>query len=134
MSTSEDSHLSHCDPEWCIYLQVTAEGVEPEQKRKEGKHGQHLPRDASDILVSIFECLTKPDLLERCISRGMSNANESLHSVIWRSAPKLEKDWELYIQQGCQDVDRCDDGRCLSGWNKSPALYSCGQDGSGEPC
>ena len=49
VSTSEDSHLSHCDLEWCFYLQVTTEGAEPEQKWKEGKHGQPLPRDAFDI-------------------------------------------------------------------------------------
>ncbi len=88
VSTSEDPHHSHCDPEWCFYLQATAEGVEPEQKRKEGKHDQPLPRDASQILLPLFERLTKPDLLERCMSLGMSNANESLHAVIWRRAPK----------------------------------------------
>ena len=63
--------------------------MEPEQKRKEeGKHDQPLPRDAAEILVPFFERLTKPDLLERCMSLGTSNANESLHSVIWRRAPK----------------------------------------------
>lgn len=88
VSTAEDPHHSHCDPEWCFFQQATAEGVDPEQKRKEGKHDPPLPKDASESLVPLFERLTKPDLLERCMSLGTSNANESLHSVIWRRAPK----------------------------------------------
>ena len=107
--------MRRCDPEWSFYQQATAECVEPEQKRKEGKHDQPLPRDASEILVPIFEHLTKPDLFERCMSLGTSNANESLHSVIWRRAPKTvfssRKTVEIVvgnciIQQGCPDVDR----------------------------
>ena len=60
------------------------------------------------------------------MSLGTSNANESLHSVIWRRAPKAvfssRKTEDCHcranctIQQGCPDVDRCDDGRCPSGW------------------
>ena len=80
--------MRRCDPEWSFYQQATAGCVEPEQKRKEGKHDQPLPRDASEILVPLFERLSKPGLFERCMSLGTSNANESLHSVIWKRAPK----------------------------------------------
>ena len=73
--------------------------MEPEQKRKEGKHDQPLPRDASEILVPIFEHLTKPDLLERCMSLGTSNANDLEESS--KGCLQFEKHcgdcrWELY--------------------------------------
>ena len=62
--------------------------MDPEEKRKEGRHDLPLPKDASQVLLPLFERLTKPDLLERCMSLGTSNANESLHAVIWRRASK----------------------------------------------
>ena len=87
-STTDDPRHEHCDVEWCFYKQASAEGVDPEEKRKEGRHDLPLPKDASQVLLPLFERLTKADLLERCMSLGTSNANESLHAVIWRRAPK----------------------------------------------
>ena len=63
-------------------------GIYPKEKRKEGHHDLPIPKDASQVLLPIFECLTKADLLERCMSLGTSNTNESLHTVIWRRANK----------------------------------------------
>ena len=68
-------------------LQMAA-GVDPEERRQEGRHDPPLPLPAAERLLPLFECLSKPDLLERCMSLGTSNANESLHSVIWRRASK----------------------------------------------
>ena len=53
-------------------------------------HDPPLPRDASERLPPLSECLlSKPELLERCMSLGISNANESLDTVIWKRAPKV---------------------------------------------
>ena len=65
-----------------------AAGVDPEERRREGRHDPPLPLPAAERLLPLFERLSKPDLLERCMSLGTSNANESLHSVIWRRASK----------------------------------------------
>ena len=65
-----------------------AAGVDPEERRQEGRHDPPLPLPAAERLLPLFERLSKPDLLERCMSLGTSNANESLHSVIWRRASK----------------------------------------------
>ena len=43
---------------------------------------------ASVHVLPFLEHLSKPDLLEHCMSLGTSNANESPHSVIWQRAPK----------------------------------------------
>ena len=52
------------------------------------KHDPPIPRDAAEQLVPLFQCLSDHELLGRCMSLGTSNANESLHVVIWRRAPK----------------------------------------------
>ena len=87
-STADDPHHDHCDPDWCFYQQARAEGIEPEEKRKLTKHDTPLPKDAAQCLVPLFERLANPELLARCMSLGTSNANESLHAVVWRRARK----------------------------------------------
>ena len=87
-STADDPHHDHCDPDWCFYQQARAEGIEPEEKRKLTKHDIPLQKDAAQCLVPLFERLANPELLARCMSLGTSNANESLHAVVWRRARK----------------------------------------------
>ena len=116
----------------------------------------NITRNAIDILLPIFEGLTKPDLLERCMSQEhvkcervatfcdleeSSKARERLGIVQFNKGAKMLIDVTAAIvpqagpsRQLSALVDRCDDGRCPSGWTNSPALYSCGQNGSGEPC
>ena len=84
LSTVDDPHHAHCDLDWCYYQQALAEGLDPDDKRKQAKHESPLPRDAAECLLSLFEHLSDPALLSRCMSLGTSNANESLHAVVWR--------------------------------------------------
>ena len=88
ISTFDDPHHDHCDIDWCYHQQAMAEGVDPEQRWKAGKHDPPIPREASEQLVPLFKRLSDRELLGRCMSLGTSNANESLHAVIWRRAPK----------------------------------------------
>ena len=88
VSTEDDPQHDNCDVDWCWWQQAMAAGVDPEERRREGRHDPPLPLPAAERLLPLFERLSKPDLLERCMSLGTSNANESLHSVIWRRASK----------------------------------------------
>ena len=54
------------------------------------KHDTPLPRDVSERQIPLFERLANPDLLSRCMKLVTSNANESLHSTVWRRAPKAK--------------------------------------------
>ena len=88
VSTSDDPHHNRCSIEWCFFKQAIAEGIEPEEKRKQKKHDTPLPRDAAESLLPLFDRLASPKLIQRCMSLGTSNANESLHAVVWRRARK----------------------------------------------
>ena len=88
LSTLDDPHHSFCSDTWCYWLQAQLEGVDPAIKLKQMKHDTPLPRDVSERLIPLFEHLANPDLLSRCMKLVTSNANESLHSTVWRRAPK----------------------------------------------
>ena len=88
LSTLDDPHHSFCSDTWCYWRQAQLEGVDPAVKLKQVKHDMPLPRDVSERLIPLFERLANPDLLSRCMKLQTSNANESLHSTIWRRAPK----------------------------------------------
>ena len=60
-----------------------AAGLDPEESHGEGRHDPPLPLPAAERLLPLFEHITKPDLLKWYMSLDTSNANESLHSVIW---------------------------------------------------
>lgn len=40
--------------------------------------------------MHVYECLSEPQLLGRCLGKKTQNAAESLHSVIWSLLPKDE--------------------------------------------
>ena len=88
VSTQDQPQHDKCDVDWCWWQQAMAAGLDPEESHREGRHDPPLPLPAAERLLPLFERLTKPDLLKRCMSLGTSNANESLHSLIWRRAPK----------------------------------------------
>lgn len=47
-----------------------------------------LPKSVMVAMKSIYEDLSKPDLLNRCTAGGTQNANESFNSCIWNILPK----------------------------------------------
>ncbi len=47
-----------------------------------------LPPAVIDVIRPVFEDLSNPKLLEGCVSSQTQNANEALHSTIWRIIPK----------------------------------------------
>jgi len=84
-----------------LLSEATVEGMDPEQKRKQGDYDPPLPRDAAERLVPLFDRLTNADLLERCMTLSISKANESLHSVVWKRTSKAVfnsgRQWSLQL-------------------------------------
>ena len=88
VSTVDEPRHEQCDVDWCWWMQAMAAGVDPEQYWQETRHDRPLPLPAAERLLYVIERLSHPELLERCSLLGTSNANESLHCVVWRRAPK----------------------------------------------
>lgn len=68
---------------WCKYQKCVAEGT-----INEFKHKATLPKAVMDAIKPVFNDLSHPRLLQRCLGGKTQNANESLNSVIWRLCPK----------------------------------------------
>ena len=86
-STNEHPKHVHCPPgksSWCFWQRAIAKSEEP------GSHKGHdtLPVDIGEKLVSIFQRLSNPKLLNRCSRSMTQNANEALHSRLWKIIPK----------------------------------------------
>ena len=88
VSTLDEPQHDDCDVDWCWWQQAMAAGVDPEAFWQEGRHDPPLPLPAVERLLPLFERLSSAELLERCSTLGTSNANESLHAVVWRRASK----------------------------------------------
>ena len=85
-SDNNPKHV-HCPPgdrSWCFWQRAVAQGKEP------GTHKDHetLGVEIGKRMVPIFQRLTDKELLKRCSRKKTQNANESLHSLIWKLCPK----------------------------------------------
>ena len=63
------------------------------------KHKHGLPEAIVELLEPIFEELSKPDLLPRCLHGKTQNPNECLNKVIWSRCPKEIRASYRTIQQ-----------------------------------
>ena len=87
MSTDDNPQHTFCPPgekSWCHYARETATG----QARR--KHTAPLKRECGEQLFPVYDRLTKPDLLQRCIRMKTQNANECFNGQIWRRCPKVD--------------------------------------------
>lgn len=57
-------------------------------KLSEYTHKPALHPDVIEAITSIYQELSKADLLERCLGGYIQNSNESLNALIWTFAPK----------------------------------------------
>ena len=72
---------------WCFYNSAKAKGETPVSHDVALNH----PMDEAllrEYIMPVYDRLSTLKLLRRCERQGTQNANESLHSVIWRRAPK----------------------------------------------
>lgn len=88
-STDQQPKHSKCPTEtnsWCFYNRALANNEVP------GNHGDNIKTPLNKIVLEqitpIYKRLTETSLLERCLKGLTQNANESLHSFIWRKCYK----------------------------------------------
>ena len=84
-STDETPRHHLCpagEKSWCKWQAAQAKGIEYHH------HKAPIPEAILHLLKPIYDWLGSPALLEKCIDGYTQNANEALHSVIWRLCPK----------------------------------------------
>lgn len=87
-STDDNPQHSNCPTgtgTWCFFNKSTANGEPP-------KSHDTMPVKLNATVVAkltpLYERLSSDELLSRCARGATQNANESLHSLIWRKCPK----------------------------------------------
>lgn len=86
-STDEQPKHAHCPPgmsSWCFWQRAVAKAEEPASHKAHGT----LPVEVGKKLVPIFQRLSDAKLLNRCSRNMTQNANEALHSILWKIVPK----------------------------------------------
>lgn len=68
---------------WCKYQVAVAKGTEGTFLHKTVQ-----PSAIMDVIKPLFNALSKPNLLNRCLGAYTQNTNESLNSLIWSFCPK----------------------------------------------
>ncbi|CAL1287631.1 unnamed protein product [Larinioides sclopetarius] len=94
MSTDSKPQHSKCPvgaSSWCFFQRAIAQGEKPKSHKK-------MKTILSELVVEkilpVYQRLASDEMLTRCISAKTQNANESLHSCIWRKCPK-----EIFISK-----------------------------------
>ena len=87
-SNSSDDDLRHhlCptgEKSWCGWQRAQAKG-EPYQHKK-----KPIPSAIVQLLKSVYARLGNTELLKKCLDGYHQNANESLHSLVWKFCPKV---------------------------------------------
>lgn len=87
-STDEHPLHSKCPKgkdSWCSYQRATAAG-----KADQFKHKGGLPLNLLKFIKPVYERLTDPVMLAKCLHGKTQNPNESFHSMIWKRCPKTK--------------------------------------------
>ena len=88
MTSTDDQPVHHMCSEgensWCLYNKAKARN-----ELDEYKHGfDAIPQAIVQLLNPIYNRLGSQLLLSKCLLGYTQNANESLHSKVWRFCPK----------------------------------------------
>ena len=84
-STAENPMHEDCGADWCFYQRDLAKGKTPPPGRVSKSH---LNPFVASYVKPIYERLTDPALMARCLRRQTQNANECFHSTIWARCSK----------------------------------------------
>ena len=89
ISTDKKPQHQNCPPgpeSWCFYQRASSQGKQP------GPHRDNVGTPLNEAILAkvlpVYQRLASDAMLERCLMCLTQNANESLHSVIWRYCPK----------------------------------------------
>lgn len=93
--SSTDEHPSHhfCPPgvkSWCFYNKAKALDEKPESHTFKNLFLSRISPIALQHVREVFEELTAPDILGRCLRGVTQNQNESLHSKLWAKTSKTK--------------------------------------------
>ncbi|XP_014472349.1 PREDICTED: uncharacterized protein LOC106743225 isoform X2 [Dinoponera quadriceps] len=86
-STDENPQHQNCpagEGSWCKWRQAEAKSTLDQFHHEKAP----LSKEVQAVVKSIYEDLSKDDLLTRCLGAETQNNNESLNSLIWTFAPK----------------------------------------------
>ncbi|KAJ4447837.1 hypothetical protein ANN_09845 [Periplaneta americana] len=89
ISTDEKPEHGNCPvgtESWCFYQRAVSQGKQPDPHKD--NVGTPLKEVVLAKMMPVYQRLASNTLLERCLKCLTQNANESLHSVIWRHCPK----------------------------------------------
>ena len=70
---------------WCGFNKAVASG-----DSKSFVHKNTIPLSVMDAIKPIFNDLSHPKLLSRCLGGKTQNNNESINSLIWKLSPKTQ--------------------------------------------
>ncbi|OXU16706.1 hypothetical protein TSAR_012918 [Trichomalopsis sarcophagae] len=87
-STDKNPQHMHCPPgsdSWCKYQTAVAEGTQDTYV-----HPRTLPEEIVNEIKVVFEKLSEPELLRKCLGGKTQNANESFNNILWNIAPKTD--------------------------------------------
>ena len=96
ISTDKRPQHSKCPTgkdSWCFYQRAVSEN-QPSPPHY-GNVGTPLREDYLAKIMPVYQRLASDSLLSRCLLGKTQNANESLHSMIWRKCPKT-----IFVSKG----------------------------------
>ena len=105
-SNSSNKQTRHhlCPESWCKWQVAKATG-------KEYDHRDPLPDAIVQLLRPVYSPLGNYSLLEKCLQGYTQNANEALHSTVWRFFPKELFMCKTEVETACSlDVCMSNDG------------------------
>ncbi|GFW79238.1 uncharacterized protein TNCV_2476451 [Trichonephila clavipes] len=85
-SSNEEPLHSFCPVgpnSWCKYQNQVVEG-----SVETFRHSNKLPVAVMDAIKPVFNDLSQPKLLQKCLGGKTQNNNESINSLIWKLCPK----------------------------------------------
>lgn len=123
-ATPENHNFCPKGPDtWCKYQK----SIVTEEPYYHSEHF-HLPEDVMLTIKPIFQDLSNPDLLRRCLHGGTQNPCESLNNIIWSRIPKstfvLKTTLELGVYEAISTFNKGNIVKCelLSKLGISPGI------------
>lgn len=87
-STDDKPKHSKCPTgaeSWCFFQHALSANIKPKSHKL---MKTNLSEEVLAKILPIYHRLAGNELLQRCISGKTQNANESVHSLIWKNCPK----------------------------------------------
>ena len=98
-NSTDDKPRHHLCPvgvdSWCRWQSAKAKGEDFHH------HKNPIPEAILHLIKPIYTRLGSPELLKKCLHGYTQNANESLHSVVWKFCPKVLFTGSNNVEMAC---------------------------------